>query len=111
MGHESGLGKQSGIQPILESSGSSVYFGTSQGTNSYFERYDSIVRIDPATMATTGTMTTSLPFFEVARSHDESTLVTVNAEQAKITVIDAPSLREIRQFSVGVQPILAIPSF
>lgn len=111
MGQESGLGKLSGIQPILESSGSSVYFGTSQGTNSYVERYDSIVRIDPATMATTGTMTTSLPFFEVARSHDESTLFTVNPEHAKITVIDAPSLREIRQFSVGVRPILAILSF
>ena len=111
MGQESGLGKLSGIQPILESNGSPVYFGTSQGANSYFERYDSIVRIDPATMATTGTMTTSLPFFEVARSHDESTLFTVNPGQAKITVIDAPSLREIRQFSVGVQPILAIPAF
>jgi len=111
MGQESVLGKLSGIQPILESSGSPGYFGTSQGTNSYFERYDSIVRIDPATMATTGTMTTSLPFFEVARSHDESTLFTVNPEQAKITVIDAPSLREIRQLSVGVQPILAIPAF
>lgn len=111
MGQESGLGKRSGIQPILESSGSSVYFGTSQGTNNYFERYDSIVRIDPATMATTGTMTTSLPFFEVSRSHDESTLFTVNPEQAKITVIDAPSLREIRQFSVGVRPIIAVPAF
>ena len=111
MGQESVLGKLSGIQPILESSGSPGYFGTSQGTNSYFERYDSIVRIDPATMATTGTMTTSLPFFEVARSHDESTLFTVNPEQAKITIIDAPSLREIRQLSVGVQPILAIPAF
>jgi len=111
MGQESGPGKWSGIQPILESSGSSVYFGTSQGTNSYFERYDRIVRIDPATMATTGTMATSLPFFEVSRSHDESTLFTVNPERATITVIDAPSLREIKQFSVGVQPILAIPAF
>lgn len=111
MGQESGLGKLNGIQAILESSSSSVYFGTSQGTNDYFERYDSIVRIDPATMAATGTMTTSLPFFEVSRSHDESTLFTVNPERAKITVIDAPSLREIRQFSVGVQPILAIPAF
>jgi hypothetical protein len=111
MGQESGLGKLGGIQPIVESSGSSVYFGTSQGTNSYFERYDRIVRIDPATMATTGTMTTSLPFFEVSRSHDESTLFTVNPERAKITVIDAASLREIKQFYVGVQPILAIPAF
>ena len=111
MGQESGLGKWSGIQPIVESSGSSVYFGTSQGTNSYFERYDRIVRIDPASMATTGTMTTSLPFFVVSRSHDESTLFTVNPERAKITVIDAASLREIRQLSVGVQPIFAIPAF
>lgn len=111
MGQESGLGKLNGIQAILESSSSSVYFGTSQGTNNYFERYDSIVRIDPATMATTGTMTTSLPFFEIARSHDESTLFTVNPERAKITVIDASSLREIRQFPVGVQPIFAIPAF
>jgi hypothetical protein len=111
MGQEIWPGKWSGIQPIVESSGSSVYFGTSQGTNSYFERYDRIVRIDPATMATTGTMTTSLPFFEVSRSHDESTLFTVNPERAKITVIDAASLREIRQFYVGVQPILAIPAF
>lgn len=111
MGQESGLGKWSGIQPIVESSGSSVYFGTSQGTNGYFERYDSIVRIDPATMATTGTMTTTLPFFVVSRSHDESTLFTVNPERAKITVIDAASMREIRQFSAGVQPIFAIPAF
>jgi hypothetical protein len=111
MGQEIWPGKWSGIQPIVESSGSSVYFGTSQGTNSYFERYDRIVRIDPATMATTGTMTTSLPFFEVLRSHDESTLFTVNPERAKITVIDAASLREIKQFYVGVQPILAIPAF
>jgi hypothetical protein len=111
MVQESGLGKLGGIQPIVESSGSSVYFGTSQGVNSYFERYDRIVRINPATMATTGTMTTSLPFFEVLRSHDESTLFTVNPERAKITVIDAASLREIKQFYVGVQPILAIPAF
>ena len=110
MGQESGLGKWSGLQPILDG-GSSVYFGTSQETNSYFERYDHIVRIDPATMATTGTMTTSLPFFEVSRSQDESTLFTVNPERAKITVIDARGLREIGQFSVGVQPILVIPAF
>src|ERR1043166_5537979 len=55
MGQESGLGKLSGIQ-AFESSGSSVYFGTSQGTNNYFERYNRVIRIDPATMATTGTM-------------------------------------------------------
>jgi hypothetical protein len=110
MGQESGLGKLSGIQ-AFESSGSSVYFGTSQGTNNYFERYNRVIRIDPATMATTGTMTTSLPFFEVSRSHDESTLFAVNPPRAKITVIDAAGLREIKQFSVGVQPILAIPAF
>jgi hypothetical protein len=33
-----------------------------------------------------GMSTTSLPFFEAVRSHDESTLFTVNPEQAKITV-------------------------
>jgi hypothetical protein len=108
MGKESGLGKWSGVQPIFESSSSAVYFGTAKGTNSYVERYDQIVRIDPATMATTGTMTTSLPFFQISRSRDDSTLFAVNPERATITVIDALGLKEMQQFSVGVQPILVI---
>jgi hypothetical protein len=108
MGKEPSTGKLGGMQTALHGDGSSVYFSAAQGTNSYFERYDQIVRIDPATMAITGKMTTLVPFFDMSISPDQSTLFTVNPERAMITVIDAPSLKQVSQFSVGVKPIFAI---
>jgi DNA-binding beta-propeller fold protein YncE len=96
------------MQTALRGDDSAAYFSAAQETNNYFERYDQIVRIDPATMAITGKMTTSVPFFDLSISPDHSTLFTVNPERATITVIDAPSLKEISQFSVGMKPIFAI---
>jgi DNA-binding beta-propeller fold protein YncE len=108
MGKEPSSGKGWGMQSGLRRENSPVYLSAAQETNSYFERYDQIVRIDPATMAITGTMTTSVPFFGMSMSPDQSTLFTVNPERATITAIDALSLKEISQFSVGVKPIFAI---
>jgi hypothetical protein len=110
MGKESSTSKLGGMQTALHGDGSSVYFSAAQETNSYFERYDQIVRIDPATMAITGKMTTLVPFFDMSISPDKTTLFTVNPERAMITVIDAPSLKQVSQFSVGVKPIFAIPA-
>ena len=108
MGKEPATGTAPGMQAALHRDNSPVYFSAGQETNNYFERYDQIVRMDPATMAITGKMTTSSPFFSMSMSPDENILFTVNPQRAKITVIDALSLKEMSQFSVGVKPIFAI---
>jgi hypothetical protein len=108
MGKEPSTGTAPGIQAALHGDNSPVYFSGAQETNNYFERYDQIVRIDRATMAITGKMTTSLPFFDMSMSPDHNTLFTVNPQRATVTVIDALSLKEMSQFSVGVKPIFAI---
>lgn len=108
IGKEPSTGAALGMQAALHGDNSPVYFSAAQETNDYFERYDEIVRMDPATMAMTGKMTTSSPFFSMSMSPDQNTLFTVNPERATITVVDAPSLKEISQFSVGVKPIFAI---
>ncbi len=108
MGKEPSTGIAPGMQTALHGDNSPVYFSGAQKTNNYFERYDQIVRMDPATMAITGKMTTSSPFFSMSMSPDQSTLFTVNPERATVTVIDGPSLTEILHFSVGVKPIFAI---
>jgi DNA-binding beta-propeller fold protein YncE len=107
MGKELSTGAP-GMQAALHRDNSPVYFSAAQETNNYFERYDQIVRIDPATMAITGKMTTSLPFFGMSMSPDQNTLFTVNPQRATVTVIDALSLKEMSQFSVGIKPIFAI---
>lgn len=108
MGKEPSAGTAPGMQAALHRDNSPVYFSAAQETNNYFERYDQIVRMDPATMAITGKMTTSSPFFGMSMSPDETILFTVNPQRAKITVIDALSLKEMSQFSVGAKPIFAI---
>src|SRR6185312_13424455 len=69
MGKETSTGKL-GMQTALRGDDSTAYFSAAQETSSYFERYDQIVRIDPATMAITGKMTTSVPFFDLSISPD-----------------------------------------
>jgi hypothetical protein len=108
MGKEPSTGTAPGMQAALHGDNSPVYFSAAQETNNYFERYDQIVRIDPATMAITGKMTTSSPFFAMSMSPDQNTLFTVNPQRATVTVIDALSLKETSQFSVGVKPIFAV---
>lgn len=108
MGKEPSTATAPGIQAALHGDNSPVYFSAGQETNNYFERYDQIVRMDPATMAMTGKMTTSSPFFSMSMSPDQNILFTVNPQRATVTVIDALSLEEMSQFSVGVRPIFAI---
>ncbi|MFZ3215153.1 MAG: amine dehydrogenase large subunit [Candidatus Acidiferrales bacterium] len=104
-------GKLNGLQVALVSrSQDAVYFAAGEPRGKIFDFYDQVVKADLTTLATTTTLTTSVPFFSMALSGDGNTLYTVNPHRATITVVDASSTRELQRLSpIGQTPIFVVP--
>jgi DNA-binding beta-propeller fold protein YncE len=101
------LGKHMGLQRALVATNGNVFLGDSEGAGRDFvERYDQVVMTD--TSLTPGERFSTVPFFSMALSHDGNMLYTISPAKAVITVIDTSTLRELRHFSVGTEPIFAI---
>jgi len=86
-----------------------VYFASGQGDREYPNKQDTVVAVDPITLALRGTISTSHPFFSFELSRDGNTLYTINPEQASITIVDTNDFREVRRLGpIGHTPAFAI---
>jgi hypothetical protein len=81
----------------------------SQGGNKGFLHSNQIISVDPDTFTQINVLKTREPFDAMFLSNDEKTLFTISSDQATIGVVDAVSLKEVKQISgVGKHPIFAV---
>jgi DNA-binding beta-propeller fold protein YncE len=94
---------------LMPESQTAVYFVIGRKSRPYPDELDTIVAVDPVTLAPRGTLAMTEPFFSMEISRDGSNLYTIDPERAAITVVDLTSFQEMRRLtSIGHTPTMAI---
>jgi YVTN family beta-propeller protein len=104
------IGRRLGLQrALIDPTEGNIYFGSREGSGpNSFGLYNEVVKADSSTLVPEVTRSTAVSFYSMTLSRDGSTVYTVSPDHASVTIIDAISLQELRQVSVGTKPIFAV---